>query len=732
MTTTAKKPTDARPFGPWDGFQDCMDDVMSRQGYDEETARKVCGALKAKLEDGAAAPAKRTRADAAPPYRATTNLGAVDEYSRTVMVLASTPSPVDGEAITSWDLGRFLSNPVVLWAHNADENALPIGTASEVEWDPAVGLRMRVKFARAEANPLAEQVFQAAIDGIVRAVSVGYDVGPPEDAPEGTMAAGGAKAKVRRGKLLEVSFVPIGADEDAGTPALNPEAAAPDEPSDEELRTRVSAAASELAKHRARIKRAATMTRSDGEGKPCGCGGEAVRPGERTDSVDVPDGCVLRMDRGPVRLDRAELTPAGGRRIPARLSRTGVLVYMNADGTTRRELRLPEDIFRADSLATLEDAPVIDISHHSGMVTPRTWKAAALGHARSARRDGQYIAADLVVDHGDALDAIAQGERAEISCGYTCRLDMTPGEWQGERYDCVQREIRYNHVALCPPNRGRAGPEVGLRLDNRTPAWAVAHFNHDEEDTMAVKVRLDGKEYEEGSREHLDAVERHNAAALERARLDARAELDKAVAAKDAELGEAKKRLDAAEGERDAAKTALEQFKADAAAAKTKADGEEADRKKAERAQLRQKIRLVSEIARFFGDDSDEEDEEEDDGKGGKKKAKRLDADDRFDALLDMSERELMLRAIKKGQPAFDDQGRSDDYLRSRYDTLLAHVREQRGVDGVARVAADHARRLDATGRGREDGGTVEQARRKREDVYANAWRGQQGGVPGK
>ncbi len=38
------------PFGPWDSFDDCISDMMGKQGYDEETAKKVCGALKAKLE----------------------------------------------------------------------------------------------------------------------------------------------------------------------------------------------------------------------------------------------------------------------------------------------------------------------------------------------------------------------------------------------------------------------------------------------------------------------------------------------------------------------------------------------------------------------------------------------------------------------------------------------------------------------------------------------------------
>ncbi|OYT64175.1 hypothetical protein B6U67_00805 [Methanosarcinales archaeon ex4484_138] len=39
-----------KPFGPWKDWDDCMKEM--RQRYDEETAQKVCGKLKAKLEKG--------------------------------------------------------------------------------------------------------------------------------------------------------------------------------------------------------------------------------------------------------------------------------------------------------------------------------------------------------------------------------------------------------------------------------------------------------------------------------------------------------------------------------------------------------------------------------------------------------------------------------------------------------------------------------------------------------
>lgn len=167
------------------------------------------------------------------PSRLTGAVAGVDLAARTVEIIASTGQPVEGERLTTWHLDRFQKNPAILWGH--DMNALPIGTAEEMDQTPE-GLRMRVRFASKEANPLAEQVLLGAYEGIVRAVSVGFERGEGRELPDGTTE--------RSAELLEVSFVAVGKDEDAGTSALNPDAASgegdehDDEP-DEQRRRRL-------------------------------------------------------------------------------------------------------------------------------------------------------------------------------------------------------------------------------------------------------------------------------------------------------------------------------------------------------------------------------------------------------------------------------------------------------------------------------------------------------------
>jgi len=159
-------------------------------------------------------------------------------------------------------------------------------------------------------------------------------------------------------------------------------------------------------------------------------------------------------------------TPQGGRRMPAVLTRVGVLRYTDDTGREWGELRPPEEVFSPDSLATLRGATVVDL-HPDDPVTTENFQALSLGHVHDdvVSEDDRLVVATLTVNAGPAVQKIDAGERKDVSCGYSMRPDRTPGVWQGEPYDVVQRDIRYNHVGIGPPGWGRAGEEVSLRLD---------------------------------------------------------------------------------------------------------------------------------------------------------------------------------------------------------------------------------------------------------------------------
>lgn len=174
----------------------------------------------------------------------------------------------------------------------------------------------------------------------------------------------------------------------------------------------------------------------------------------------------MRVIRHDVRkLDGITKTPQGGLRIPATLTRTGVFEYRRADGSTSRELRHPDDVFSAPALESFANAPLT--IGHVGTITPDNWGAHAVGHVvGTPRKDADFVAADCQVMRGDAVKQIEEGTLKELSCGYEVELEQKSGVYNGERYDCIQRKIKGNHVALLPEGSGRAGPDVKLRVDS--------------------------------------------------------------------------------------------------------------------------------------------------------------------------------------------------------------------------------------------------------------------------
>ena len=172
---------------------------------------------------------------------------------------------------------------------------------------------------------------------------------------------------------------------------------------------------------------------------------------------------VKRVDLAAGTLSDKRRTPQGGLIARATLTRTGVFSYRQPDGTIRRELRHPDEVFKPEALATLRGATYTD--DHPDRVHPDNWKHVARGHIVDPKRDGKFVSGEVHIQDAEAIRKAEKGELQENSCGYECRIEPTPGVYEGEPYDVIQRDMKYNHVAGGPPGWGRAGPEVRLHLD---------------------------------------------------------------------------------------------------------------------------------------------------------------------------------------------------------------------------------------------------------------------------
>jgi uncharacterized protein len=229
---------------------------------------------------------------------------------------------------------------------------------------------------------------------------------------------------------------------------------------------------------------------------------------------------VSRFDQS-----RVTRTPQGYLRADARPTRAGIFVYTGPDGPVR-ELRPPEEVFAPASIATLTLAPVTD-DHPAEPLSPTNTRQLAVGTVgETVTQDGDHLSTAIQIADAAVIEKVLSGEKQELSCGYVCDLDATPGVWRGERYDAIQRNIRYNHVAIV--TKGRAGPENRIRLDALETQQV----------TQVVKYKIDGVDHD---------VSESAAQAMA-----------KAEAARDAEVAQLRARADSAEAELKKAQTALQ------------------------------------------------------------------------------------------------------------------------------------------------------------------------------
>ena len=172
---------------------------------------------------------------------------------------------------------------------------------------------------------------------------------------------------------------------------------------------------------------------------------------------------VIRLDSLP--LNQTYFTPEGYLMDRPILTSTGIFEYTNPDGSVRRELRLPEEVFAAESLASYQGKPII-ITHDAGLVDKDNVQKHQIGTILTeGYRSGDDVRAEIVIHNTDEMRYCGL---KELSLGYNLTLDETPGEWNGQHYDAIQRDIRINHLALV--REARAGEQARLNIDGRDPA----------------------------------------------------------------------------------------------------------------------------------------------------------------------------------------------------------------------------------------------------------------------
>lgn len=374
---------------------------------------------------------------------------------------------------------------------------------------------------------------------------------------------------------------------------------------------------------------------------------------------------VRRLDSGT--LAAPQRLPNGWVRADAYLSRTGVQTYLDEDGKPRREYRPPEEVFNADSLASFASVPVTD-GHPPVFLDASNAAEYTKGATETPAADGTKTRAKLLVTDAALIAKMDGKKKLQVSLGYQCELEMKPGVTpSGEKYDAVQRNIRGNHVAIVPV--GRAGPEVRVRMDALEAEDEVT--NPPEKKTMTFKARIDGITYEfttEQGQQAFEKYEKTQTAALEAARKDA------ADAKATAEKVQAK--LDEAT---DTLKKRDEEIKA--MPAKLRAD-------------MSARAALEAKAKKVLGDDV------------------KLDG---------LDTKAVQLKVLEQLKPDKKFDGKSAEYIESRFDAAVEAFDEEDGFDASVK-------KLDADGdddKATKPGARFDENKARADFMHAteNAWR---------
>lgn len=150
--------------------------------------------------------------------------------------------------------------------------------------------------------------------------------------------------------------------------------------------------------------------------------------------------------------------PYSGRSIDAECDQDKIyMVYRSA-----------EELGSSDCIDSFKLIPWIDnhvmLGSEDAGLTPSEQKGVQGVIGQDVHFDGNTLKGNIKVFSEAMANLIANGKK-ELSCGYRCRYEYSPGVFDGVQYDYVQRDIRGNHLALV--DNGRMGPDVAV-LDHFT------------------------------------------------------------------------------------------------------------------------------------------------------------------------------------------------------------------------------------------------------------------------
>ncbi len=202
----------------------------------------------------------------------------------------------------------------------------------------------------------------------------------------------------------------------------------------------------------------------------------------------------MRFRTNNIQLGDWRIDPDGNLRVTARALKAGVFNYKADEyppevlsefgGAEQIDEFIPPEEFTPDFLRSYEGKPII-VNAHEWQTPDKAEQCQSVevgSVAGTPRVDNDDILCDYIIRDARAIEAIKNKKLIENSAGYDSDLEKADGEYNGKRYQAIQRNLRLNHILLIEEGSGRkgkCGPDVRiLNADNE----------NSKENTMKVKI----------------------------------------------------------------------------------------------------------------------------------------------------------------------------------------------------------------------------------------------------
>lgn len=206
---------------------------------------------------------------------------------------------------------------------------------------------------------------------------------------------------------------------------------------------------------------------------------------------------VLRLDS----VGKMTKTDEGFLSGTAPVAKVGIMSYLMADGSFLREYVPAETLFAVDSMESMKLKPVTEQHPSEKRVTSEnaSWEQVGMTGENTAQ-DGVYLTTNLVITNGYTVERAEDGLQ-ELSPGYQAELVFQKGVFEGQEYDAIQVDRKYNHLAVVDNARG--GVDIKMNIDSKESYGREIVKTEYKTDNKpkpkrekSMKITLDGIQYD--------------------------------------------------------------------------------------------------------------------------------------------------------------------------------------------------------------------------------------------